>query len=289
MASLLEKLALAAARRRSLLKVLGPLLPETGELEVQPGLKVSLYLKDFTGPSFYLNYGGPQAFFHYEEAEKAEILRYMPVDGVFLDIGANIGLFSLFIACRLREARVFAFEPHPTLSACLRRTCERSGIRNLRCEAGALGASEGRFQLHLHSRNSGGHSLLPSQIGDQERGSSVEVHVEALDAFVAREKLSRLDVIKIDVQGAEWDVFAGGAGSIERFKPVIIAELENDALAEPMGTVRSVLERFESLGYRFRAIGETSEMTLAQASASAAERLQKGEVQANYVLALKAT
>jgi FkbM family methyltransferase len=284
MAPLLEKIALAAARRRPLLKIFGPLLPETAELEILSSFKVSLSLKDFTGPSFYLNHGGPAAFYHYEEAEKAEILRYLPADGVFLDIGANIGLFSLFFARFFPQAKVFAFEPHPVLSACLKRTCERNSLRNLRCESAALGASAGRFTLHLHARNSGGHSLLPSQITDEERGASVEVEVGTLDGFARREGLERLDVIKIDVQGAEWDVFAGAAESLERFSPVIVVEFENESLAKPEGAALAAWRALDKLGYRFRRVGAVETHALSEGERIGRAELEAGRLQTNYVL-----
>lgn len=289
MAQFFEKFALAAARRRSLLRILGPILPETAELEVHTGLKICLDLRDFTGPSFYLNYGGPAAFYHYEETEKAEILRHLPAHGVFLDIGANIGLFSLFFARYFPDARIFAFEPHPRLAGCLNQTRARNGLKNLWCQNVALGASASRLKLHLHTRNSGGHSLLRSQITDKECGSSVEVEVDTLDAFVKRERLDRVDALKIDVQGSEWDVFAGGTETLGRFRPAILVEVENDALASPTGQVLEALKQLKALGYRLRAVGEKVSLTFEEGAQLAQERLRRGELQSNYVLTSMAT
>lgn len=286
-ASLYERFALAAARRRPLLKALKPWLPEVAELEVVSSLKVSLYLKDLTGPSYYLNHGGPAAFYHYEEAEKAEILAHLPADGVFLDIGANIGLFSLFIARYFPRSRIFAFEPHPVLHGCLRRTCERNGLKNLVAEALALGAREQTSALHLHERNSGGHSLHADQIGEPERGRAVEVSVSTLDSFARRQGLERMDVLKIDVQGAEWDVFSGGVDCLARFKPAILVEVENEALARPTGAARDALERLAALGYAIRLVGRQKGVPLSErenVARLAHDELHAGHLQSNYVL-----
>lgn len=286
-APFLERLALAAARRRPLLKAFKPWFPEVAELEVQSSLKVSLYLKDMTGPSYYLNHGGPAAFYHYEEAEKAEILAHLPAEGVFLDIGANIGLFAVFFARYFPKAKVFAFEPHPVLHGCLERTCERNGLGNLVAENQALGAREQTMALHLHERNSGGHSLHAEQIGELERGRSVEVAVSTLDAFARARGLARMDVLKIDVQGAEWEVFAGGAESLARFKPAILVEVENDALAKPEGAAKPALELLAGLGYRIRLVGRDGAVALSDRAAVerlASGELQAGHLQSNYVL-----
>ena len=69
-------------------------------LEVLLSNEESLFVdpKDLYGPSFYVMYGGRSAFYHYEEPVKAAILEHLPSDGLFFDVGANIGLISLFIS-----------------------------------------------------------------------------------------------------------------------------------------------------------------------------------------------
>ncbi len=138
------------ARKRAFVRVAGGLLPEIGALEIAQGFRFHVALRDRTGPSFYVNYGGPAAFYRYEEADRAAILQWLPRDGVFVDAGANIGLFSVFVARMLPDSRVHAFEPHPLLSRCLELTREANGLSNLVVEACGLSDEERTMILHLH-------------------------------------------------------------------------------------------------------------------------------------------
>src|SRR5687767_3303147 len=123
---LTNRAALWIARRRTLQPFLAYLGPETATFKVIDQIQIEIPLQDRTGPGFYLNFGGPQAFYHYEEGEKLEIIQAMPREGVFLDVGANIGLFSTYIAKLLPKTRCYAFEPSPLLAECIRRTAKQS-------------------------------------------------------------------------------------------------------------------------------------------------------------------
>jgi hypothetical protein len=120
--SILSRLREWIGGNRFLKQKLRWVLPETAPVRVTDRLGVYVDYRDLTGPSYYLLHGGAAAFYHYEEIEKGEMIRGMSVEGVFVDIGANIGLFSLFVANFLPHSTVFSFEPHPRLHECLSKT-----------------------------------------------------------------------------------------------------------------------------------------------------------------------
>lgn len=139
----------------------------------------------------------------------------------------------------------------------------------------------------MHASNSGGHSTHADQVPDTERGKDVIVKVRRLDEFVQEKRLGRLDALKIDVQGAEWEVLAGGAQALERFKPFVLVEIENDSLMQTPAAGSPLEEAWRALeksGYRIRLVGTKNDYSLIEASTIAQEELAKGHLQSNYVL-----
>jgi len=124
-------------------------------------------------------------------------------DFVFIDIGANAGTYSLFVAGRAgSNARILAVEPNP--GARERLTCNLA-LNNYHCVEvvpAALGPAAGEVELVVNPRNMGASSIL----GDWDRTKdsySVRVPCETLQGLVERKGLSRIDALKIDVEGAE--------------------------------------------------------------------------------------
>jgi FkbM family methyltransferase len=120
---------------------------------------------------------------------------------VFVDIGANVGLFSLFVASRAgRDAKILAIEP------------ERENVRrlsfNLAANPGlpirllplALGETAGRLAIDLNAADRGGTRTRP--LGPSEE-AGVAVECKPLTDVLAKENMTRIDALKIDVEGAE--------------------------------------------------------------------------------------
>lgn len=275
------------ARRRLLKKPLRAFLSETLPLDLPHGFRLFVDAHDMTGPSFYVLYGGPAAFYHYEEAEKGEILQALPPGGTFVDAGANIGLFSLFVAKFAPQAKVFAFEPNPKTFSALTQSISANGLSGVTAYRACLGNRPGKVSLHLHSWDSGGHSIDESQLGQGEKRGSIEVEMITLDSFLASGKLHALDVMKIDVQGAEWQVLEGAENCLKKFRPTIVVEIENKTLMdEKKNPLLDLFSRFglaDSTGVR--GIGQAQTIPLREVSRLASEVLnRRGEIYSNYVL-----
>jgi FkbM family methyltransferase len=124
-----------------------------------------------------------------------------------IDIGAHVGLWSLHLSERFRE--VHAFEPHPLHACCFLLNVPAGGVTLTTC---ALADAPSRAELITRNHNSGDTYMKKSSAGS--------VIVRRLDDF----KIEEVSFIKIDVQGAELDVLRGAARTIEKFRPVILAE-----------------------------------------------------------------
>lgn len=147
---------------------------------------------------------------------------FVPDDGVLVDVGANWGYHALFLAARPGfRGRVLAVEPFPASAAALDGVIAATGIRHLvEPVAAALGAAPGRAAMSEelftgNNRISGAGAL--------------EVPVETLDRLAEAKGLARLDLLKIDVEGAEAEVIQGARRTIACHRPVVVFENWLDA------------------------------------------------------------
>jgi FkbM family methyltransferase len=122
---------------------------------------------------------------------------------VFVDIGANVGTYSLFVAKRTAPpARVLAVEPHPEAHRRLACNLTLNGLDWVEKVPVALGDSAGTVELLINDRNIGSTSLRDGWEPSMPR-RRIEVPCETLLTLVRRRGLDRIDAIKVDVEGAE--------------------------------------------------------------------------------------
>jgi FkbM family methyltransferase len=140
----------------------------------------------------------------YEPPERAEIAREIARVGtkdrpfVFVDIGANVGLFSLYVAATARSARILAIEPEPGNFARLVFNIAANPGLPITPLALALGEAEATVRILLNARDRGGTRMA---VGAHVGG--VEVRCRPLSAVVTEAGFAGIDALKIDVEGAE--------------------------------------------------------------------------------------
>lgn len=139
--------------------------------------------------------------------------RLKPGD-VFIDVGANIGYFSLLASGLVGEGAVVAIEPAPAIHEALKRNIQRNCRTNIRTLAVAASADRGRVNLyHGPDSNSGETSML-------KRTSAFEcVETAPLDELLSADEIARARVMKIDVEGAEHLVIRGMANMLQKVRP----------------------------------------------------------------------
>lgn len=164
-------------------------------------------------------------------------------NGVFLDIGANVGYFSALIAKHFPSAAIYAFEPHPVTYKVLRLNIWKYNGR-IRLFPCALGDCHGTVALTTSESNIGD---TRGAVAENESFASVVAPVAPLDELITEE---RVDVVKIDVQGAEFSVLAGMRQLIRRSSGVrIIMEFCPGLLAIAHLDARSALTALRSEGF----------------------------------------
>ena len=186
---------------------------------------------------------------HDERYETALLSRVVQRGMRCWDVGANIGFYTcLFATLAGPSGRVVAFEPARRTRERLEENIRLNGLRNVRVVPSALGAREGRACIHYADAALFEGTASLHQIA-QGRSTSEPVSVDTLDAFV--ERLGTPDLLKIDVEGAQLEVWRGGARFFRAHSPLVMAELrESD---DPLHLAR-IEEEVRGAGYEIYAI-----------------------------------
>jgi FkbM family methyltransferase len=149
----------------------------------------------------------------YEPSETTVVCGALQRGMTVVDIGANIGYFTVLAARLVEErGRVLAFEPDPHNFALLTKSICANRLRNVTALNMALGAESGSARLYRSHSNFGDHRLYsdPKSAGR----SSEEVPVDTLDNVLAAHRAAKVDFIKMDVQGYEHSVLRGMAATL---------------------------------------------------------------------------
>ncbi len=216
---------------------------------------------------------GLLAFGDTEATEREVLLSAARPAATILDIGANVGWYSLHFAKVAPSARIIAFEPMPPIHARLLEHLRLNGIATVEAEKLALQDAEGDGVLYFHAAETGATSARNNRGFD---GAVTEaVRTTTLDRYCADRGLSP-DLIKCDVEGSEFAVVRGGLDTIRRCQPVIFLELLRKWSANFGYHPNAVLEVLFGLGYRAWAI-ETDGI-------SACDEITEETVATNFVL-----
>ncbi|HZZ19425.1 MAG TPA: FkbM family methyltransferase [Opitutaceae bacterium] len=178
------------------------------------------------------------------KSERATLMELIKPGMNIVDVGANVGLYTLFMAGLAGPGgRVTAFEPDPDNVEILRENCSENGAGNVDIRHCALGAEAGRLSLHRLILNSG-----ENHLGRQERSafsSTMDVDVQAFDTLFPS---ARLDFVKVDVQGWELKVLSGMEAALRRSKPVIFLEFWPDGLMRAGAEPEDLYQFIEGIG-----------------------------------------
>jgi len=176
---------------------------------------------------------------------------------VFVDVGAHIGYYSLK-AARVVGAggRVIAVEPNPPTVHELEANISASGATVISVQPVACSDAETTLDLFSSPRVNTGQTSLSRDNASQGGRAVTTYHVRArpLDDIVTDTGVSRVDIVKIDVEGAEMLVLKGAARTLARYHPALMVELI-DAQLRSMGTSEAAVRAFlQAQGYAARGV-----------------------------------
>lgn len=195
-----------------------------------------------SAPLEILNFGS------YEKDESSLVFQVVQDGDIILDIGANLGWYSIQLSKRFNNAVIHAFEPIYQTFSVLEKNIKLNNLINVILHNVALGNIEGEADFFYFT---GGSAVASREnLLDHRKARKVGCKITTLDSIVSHLDLQKIDFLKCDVEGSELDVIKGGFQSIGKFLPIIYIELFHGWCKKFGYTPDDVVILLKKLGYK---------------------------------------
>jgi FkbM family methyltransferase len=186
--------------------------------------------------------------------DKIVFLSLIEDKDVVFDVGANVGYHTLLFSHIVgKEGAVHAFEPVPKTFAILSQfVAEQSHYRNVRLNTAAVGDSHSQAEIHVPGNDLGQASLLKHKSGSwsgSNETTSYITEVITIDDYVKEHSLSKLDFLKLDIEGYELLCLKGAAETLSKFMPLLYIEICSDWLLDFGYRPMDIVTFLQDLGY----------------------------------------
>ena len=210
------------------------------EFNLNEGLKINLYKDSVLSRLIYDGF---------EKEETDFMIKTLKGGDIFVDIGTNIGLFSL-LASKIvgNEGKVICYEPAPSTFARLIENVKINNFNNI--DTRNIGLSDKRDELTFYTSKNGydaWNSFAPSQ--DNKLESSIQVPVTTLDVELKDIDKLKIKLVKIDVEGWEKFVLFGGKDFFMNFNPIVIVEFTEENTFNAGYPVHDIYDIMQDFGY----------------------------------------
>lgn len=213
-------------------------------VKLDPGIRMKLYFQSDMARIIFCD--------EFERQERKFINAFLKPDDIFVDVGANIGLFTLIAAKRVgSKGKVFAFEPTPPIYKELLENVALNEFKNVRCLQNALSDSEDIRPLFVAADGFDDYNSFAKPI--TTTAFAVEkVTCLTWDSFAVQEDLiGKVTMMKIDVEGWESRVLQGGASFLLREDaPLLQVEFTDEASLAAGSSCRQLYHLLEEFGYK---------------------------------------
>ncbi len=141
-----------------------------------------------------------------------------------IDVGSNIGLYTVIGAKNMKKGgTIIAFEPIADNINLLKKNIKLNKlVSKIRIEQSAVGDESKKLKLFVSTKSVGNHSASKENAGGAS--TEVEVNQTSLDDYVKNKKISKIDLIKIDVEGFDGYVLKGAKKTITKYQPAMVIE-----------------------------------------------------------------
>ena len=180
-------------------------------------------------------------------------------EGPCIDIGANIGLISLYVSRNVPDVKILALEPGLLQRSLFGLTIAKNKLaEKILLFPYAVSNTEGltSFVTYENAVDGAGDGLVGTgRVTSATR--SIPVETITLDKFLSRYKVNQVDVIKIDIEGAELLAFEGAKETLIKHRPVIYFELNQLNLKNYQHTAEQTILFLKNLGYKIYDLNKT--------------------------------
>lgn len=183
--------------------------------------------------------------------------RLLSPGSVVVDAGASLGIYTLVSASLVgSEGRVLAFEPASESFGLLTRNIALNRLRNVRAFRSALADRAESRRLYHHADP--GRSSLGAEAASE--GDFEEIRADTLDTILAREQIRRVNLLKMDVEGAEELILRGADATLKEMLPAVLFEV-NPKTARRLGLpADGAWKLLQRLGYEFFSVDAEGEL-----------------------------
>lgn len=225
----------------------------TGELSSIEVGKDFLYLKLLDGRMFHWKMASEQDnnftvlthLGHYERRISELIPKCISRDSIIIDIGANKGWFTVLFGKIVETGSVFAFEPEKNAFDELIRNIDLNNLKNIVPLNLAVSNYTGTGKMEVPFN----HSSL-AYLTNKRGSNSDDTSVITLDDFIEKYQLLKVDLIKIDAEGSEYDILLGAKRLLStKYAPVLIIEAFDKCLSRYNTNVNKIIDYLLSLNY----------------------------------------
>ncbi|WP_251344286.1 FkbM family methyltransferase [Haloplanus halophilus] len=175
-------------------------------------------------------------------------------DDIFFDIGANTGLYTLFVSKLCQSGTVVAFEPYPPNIALLKRDISRNGADNVEVREVALTNTEGTISFNQPEQPDIGYGS--ASVDPSDSNQTIEVPTTSGDQLVADGEVPQPNVVKIDFEGSEPIVIEGMSDTLSSeecrlvFCEVHLSNVKHRPSIEDFGSTMADLQaQLEACGF----------------------------------------
>jgi FkbM family methyltransferase len=238
--SLFRQLPLSSATQKLALKWGYKYRPEPGLVKLRSGALIQTTQVDHLQLLLYY-------FGTFEPECLAAMHRIIKPGDTVLDVGANIGLFTLEASLSVGSSgRVIAIEAMPEHATAVVHSARSNGMMNVEVISVAAGDRIGEAILTLPRNTNYGMFTVGDVAGDV----SFKVPVQRIDDIVAERGVKSVAFIKMDIEGSELNALIGAEQTLRNFHPTILIELDEDHLAACKTSSHEVKSFLNRLGYR---------------------------------------
>ncbi|MFD1552694.1 hypothetical protein DNU06_08985 [Putridiphycobacter roseus] len=200
------------------------------------GLKYKLNLKDHVMKQVYL-------MGIYEKNTFRQLSKYVKTTDTFVDVGANIGTYTLGLSSLIKKGRIISFEPNPRALVYLEENIKMNQIENI--TVNAVGLSNKDETLTLYTPHLTGASIHKFKDSDQQE----TISLTTLDSYCKKNNINNIDILKIDIEGHEFKCLQGAVNIIKKSKNMIlIVEIDDNCLKANISK-EDLFEFIQNMGF----------------------------------------
>lgn len=229
--------------------------------QMQPGHKMSLFLPDRIQRRMFIKK-------NHEPETEIHLINFLKQSKCFLDIGANVGYFTLLAKSVNPQIKVYAFEPNPNNVKKIKENVELNHFTNIVITSDCLSNSLGEVSFSVPPVNESGWGRITNDHLPLENFIHIKAKSITLDSLIENNffKNDIPDLIKIDVEGNEFKILQGAKLFFEKFSPILCIELNEPCLQDCQTSSVEIINFMRQLSYKCSAISSNNQLIEVEAA-----------------------